>query len=126
MTITEYFAQIRHLMQSLAEVQFEQYVEQVLTETRGNLRIRVRFADNALLEVSEAVAITEGRTIEWLSYRYHFQTGEGVILFRYDNAPHHHGLSTFPHHKHTAEGVTESDRCSLHEVIEEIKHHEGS
>jgi hypothetical protein len=40
---------------------------------------------------------------------------------RWDNAPHHYHLLTFPHHKHTAKGIVESLEISLPEVIEEIR-----
>jgi hypothetical protein len=119
MTITEYFAQIRQLMQTLTGVRFETYVEQVFTERRGNVRIRVRFTGGALLEVSEAIVIPEAEA-EWLSYRYHFQEADGSLVFRYDDAPHHPEVKSFPHHKHTTEGIVESDHPSLGQVIQEI------
>lgn len=122
MKITDYFAQVRQLMRSLTGVRFEMYLEQVLSETRGNLRLRVRLADGALLEVSEAVVIPETE-VEWLSYRYHFQEADGTLVFRYDNAAHHPEIETFPHHKHVGEGIIASERPTLGQVIAEVLQH---
>ena len=45
----------------------------------------------------------------------------GKIIFRYDNAPHHPELSSFPHHKHTYNGrVIPVEEPTLTDVLEEI------
>lgn len=51
--IVDYFAEQHRLIGSLSGVEVERYEEQVLAERRGNLRIRIRFLDNSLLEVSD-------------------------------------------------------------------------
>ena len=33
-------------------------------------------------------------------YRFHYMSSREEMLFRYDNAPHHPGTETHPHHKH--------------------------
>lgn len=33
-------------------------------------------------------------------YRYHLQTSDGKQVCRWDNAPHHPAVSTFPDHRH--------------------------
>ncbi|WP_461459310.1 toxin-antitoxin system TumE family protein [Methanothrix sp.] len=43
-----------------------------------------------------------------LKYRFHLIDKNGEMVFRYDNAPHHDN-STFPHHKHHADCVVESE-----------------
>lgn len=42
------------------------------------------------------------------------------MIFRYDDAPHHPDVKTFPHHKHTPTEVIESPAPSLEVVFEEI------
>ncbi|HHT9124483.1 MAG TPA: hypothetical protein ACFYD6_01550 [Candidatus Brocadiia bacterium] len=66
--IVEYFREVQRTIENLSEV--EGYDEQVLSESRGDLRIRLRFRDYSLLEISEAIHIL-GNTLSWLSYRYH-------------------------------------------------------
>ena len=43
------------------------------------------------------------------------------ILFRYDDAPHHPGVATFPHHKHLPTGVTHSPALHFAEVLAEAE-----
>ena len=87
-TIEEYFTHVYQLIQNLAEVDPERYEEQILSVSRGNLRIRLRFSDGGLLEISEAVVLISG-DLQWLSHRYHYQDSSETMIFRYDNAPHH-------------------------------------
>ena len=62
----------------------------------------------------------ESVTPERIKYRYQYMNADGAMIFRYDNAPHHHNLATFPHHKHIGEQVIESEEPTLRKVIEEI------
>jgi hypothetical protein len=54
-------------------------------------------------------------------YRYHLQSSDSRLLARWDNAPHHRSVPTFPHHYHDAQGKVHSARpMSVPEVIEAI------
>ena len=106
-TIDEYFTRVRELVQGVADAQAERYEEQMLSATRGNLRIRLRFGDQSLLEISEAIVLV-GEEPHWLSYRYHYQSSHTGIVFRYDNAPHHVEVATHPDHKHSGDDVLAS------------------
>lgn len=119
-TISEYFEKVQFLVKGLSHVEIERYDEQLLSLQRGNLKIRLRFVDNSLLEISEAIERKEGMFL-WLSYRYHYQRADGGIIFRYDNTPHHPELSTHPDHKHTNDSVVGSGRPGLDEVLVEVK-----
>ena len=65
--ILAYFEEVQSLIQRLARVEIERYEEQVLSKDSGNLRIRLRFRDNSLLELSEAIHNKEGM-FTWLSF----------------------------------------------------------
>jgi len=39
-----------------------------------------------------------------LKYRYHLQTPDGQLVSRWDNAPHHPDVATFPDHRHDGQG----------------------
>ena len=45
-------------------------------------------------------------------------------IFRYDNAPHHRNIATFPHHKHSGEDILESTEPTLFDVLLEIAQQE--
>lgn len=119
MTLEDYFANVFQLIQALVGIDVERYEEQLLSMTRGNLLIRLRFADHALLEISEAVLAMSG-TLQWLSYRYHYQELSGLVL-RYDNAPHHPEIATHPDHKHIGAEVVASLHPSITQVLIEIQ-----
>jgi hypothetical protein len=91
----------------VADAQAERYEEQMLSATRGNLRIRLRFGDQSLLEISEAIVLVDEEP-HWLSYRYHYQSSRTGKVFRYDNAPHHVEVATHPDHKHSGDDVLAS------------------
>jgi hypothetical protein len=44
-------------------------------------------------------------------------------VFRYDNAPHHPEIITFPHHKHigSADRLAPADQPSLSQILIEIE-----
>ncbi len=118
--VIQYFERIQSLIRGLSRVVVERYEEQVLSKYRGNLRMRLRFLDNSLLEISEAIQIIEGN-FKWLSYRYHYQRPNGSIIFRYDNTPHHPDVYTYPEHKHIRESVISAKRPDIEDILTEAK-----
>ncbi len=55
-------------------------------------------------------------------YSYHWQDAQGNCIIRWDNAPHHQAITTFPFHKHLGEQetITESPPVKLNAVLENI------
>ena len=54
-------------------------------------------------------------------YRYHLQSSSSELVARWDNAPHHRSVSTFPDHYHNAQGIVHSTRpMSVSEVLDTI------
>jgi hypothetical protein len=81
----------------------------------GMLTGRLLFVDGSMLEFMEYL---QGE--ERLKYRFHLMNKEGVMIFRYDNAPHHQ-ISTFPHHKHLPDLVEESEEKCILDVLDEVE-----
>ena len=54
-------------------------------------------------------------------YSFHWQDKNGDLIIRWDNAPHYKNIKTFPHHKHTKNGVEESDEVCLEDVLKYIE-----
>lgn len=115
-----YLSEIELTLKSLKDCYFEKYEEEILTQNRINLRIRIRFLTGHLLELNEAVILEKGE-LQNLSYRYHFQDKNNKLIFRYDNTPHHPDLKNFPHHKHDPLGVAGTNKPLITEVIESVK-----
>ena len=41
-------------------------------------------------------------------------------MSRWDNSPHHSEISTYPHHRHTSNGITESNEWNIREILKII------
>lgn len=90
-----------------------------LTPTSGIIDGVLYFYNGSCLEFTESLRIVKGAVYKQ-RYRYHYRNGD-VQIFRYDNAPHHPQLQTFPHHKHDeSDQAIESAEVSLKVVLDEI------
>lgn len=77
------------------------------------------FIDFSILEIAIfANKAHNGISID--KYRFHYMNKEGQMIFRYDNAPHHSGIPTFPHHKHSSNNVIQSLMPSIKDILNEI------
>jgi hypothetical protein len=82
-------------------------------------------ADGSFVERTERVLEAHG-TLEVTKYRHHWQDAKDALIKRWDNAPHHPAIETFPHHlhdgaedsvmSHPAMTGLEALRCILAEV----------
>ncbi|MFP4395209.1 MAG: DUF6516 family protein [Anaerolineales bacterium] len=79
----------------------------------------LRFYDGSRLQVVEKLVV-ETYTIFKSRYAYHYQDADNSTIFRYDNAPHHPEINTFPHHKHSKDDILPAQAPDLSEVLHEI------
>ncbi|WP_297073456.1 DUF6516 family protein [Thermococcus sp.] len=84
------------------------------------LKIKAELIEGSVLYIREFVSEEE--------YHYSFQwQKDGKLIVRWDNAPHHRDIETFPHHKHVGsqDNIQPSKEISLEDVLrvieEEIK-----
>ncbi len=82
---------------------------------RYRLVLEIEFLSGLRLFVKDYL-FEDGRR----KYSYHCQDSAGNLVFRYDNAPHWVGISTFPHHKHLPDSVIASSPMTLEKVCAEI------
>jgi len=54
-------------------------------------------------------------------YRFHYMDERNNLISRWDNAPHHKYLKTFPHHLHLPDGVRENKPVKLIDVLDKIE-----
>jgi hypothetical protein len=72
-------------------------------QQEGFIRLRAVLSAGDIFEAFEFVVATLG-VVQTLTYRIHWQDGDGRLKRRWDNAPHHRDVSTFPHHVHVGPG----------------------
>jgi len=89
-------------------------IEVVEEESVQLLRVRAEIIDGSLLHLREAIFPQTSK------YSYHWQARTGELLMRWDNAPHHPEIPTYPDHKHEGEQISSSARVSVEEVLAEI------
>ncbi len=82
--------------------------------TSYRFNARVTFIDGSSLQIKEYLFLNKRK------YAYHWQSHDGELRIRWDNAPHWKTIPTFPHHKHTPEDVFPSKETSLQDVLRYI------
>ena len=90
-------------------------------EKIGLYRYKIYFSDGSLLEMTERL-VEEKDELIVTKYRFHWQDKEGKLIKRWDNAPHHPEIDTFPHqlHEGTDDKVLPYSMISGLEVLSEI------
>ena len=120
MRLRRHLSQVQDLLATREEIVVEQFrSRENLAERELLIQGRLCFWDGSLLEFSEAL-IEQGVVLLKTDYSYHYQSSDGTLIFRYDNAPHHRHVSTFPHHKHMGNDVLDSKPPHLIDVLREI------
>jgi Family of unknown function (DUF6516) len=103
MTLEEYLRQIEVILSTSPAVSEVVIIRRSIQDTDLekvlNYRYRITLADGGLVEMTERVLEVQGR-LEVTMYRHHWQNANGLLIKRWDNAPHHPAVDTFPHHLH--------------------------
>ena len=84
-------------------------------ETTTLIKVKVNLCDGSMLYIREFIRLNDSK------YSYHWQTSNGELILRWDNAPHFQSISTFPHHVHRGDEVYSSFRVFIDEVLHEIE-----
>ena len=94
-SLQEYFDLIARAVEYSEAESVEVDIEE--DPTASKVKGVLYFRDGSRLEFAETVTIERYRLVK-LFYVYQY-IAAGEAVFRYDNAPHHPDLPTFPHHK---------------------------
>ena len=114
--IAEYFQEVEFRLKN-AEIIADKSIDlREFSATEGMLLGKLLFVDGSMLEFMEYLQ-EENR----LKYRFHLMDKEGNMVLRYDNAPHHKDVSSFPHHKHIPGNISESVDKGIMDVLDEIE-----
>ncbi len=123
MKITDYFTSVERGLRQNTHISQIDAPQVFLTsdDYNGLLRCRVHFWDGSFLDIYETVSTELGYPVR-ISYAYTYLR-EGERVFRYDNAPHHPEIVTFPHHKHIGidEHLAPTDQPTLGQILAEIE-----
>ena len=116
MTI-RYFKKIKNRIGKL-----EWLIERVSIDTEydedaeaGLIGGSITFKDGSIFHFKE-VLVGKNRY-----YRFHYMDERNNLISRWDTAPHHNELKTFPYHVHLPDCVKESKRVTLLDVLDKIE-----
>jgi hypothetical protein len=117
--IEDYFESVEKTIQTFPHVRSYTLSKKVYNTKQGFIRGIILFDDDTRLEFVE---VKDVDLSEKIKYRYQYMDDKDhTMVFRYDNAPHHPHIPTFPRHKHVGEGdVKESHEPTLDDVLLEI------
>ena len=113
-----YLLRVERLIHALPNLEVTDHTQDMVSDDRVVVRIRMRAPQGHLLEISEVIQV-EGDSLVFLDYRYHLQAPDHTLIFRYDAAPHHRHISTFPDHKHLPDAVLPSIKPTIVQVLQE-------
>ena len=90
-------------------------------EKTALFRYRLKLIDESLIEITERI-LEETGGLTTSKYRYHWQTGSGKLIKRWDNAPHHPEIDTFPDHLHdgSEENVKSFRKMNALDILTDI------
>ena len=115
--IETYFAQIEAILRDFPTISASSIRKVSYNTTQGYVGGTVIFGNGDRLDFTEVVNTAKTAKVK---YRYQYMNAEMVMLFRYDNAPHHQHIPTFPHHKHESEQIIATHEPTLEHVLLEI------
>jgi hypothetical protein len=116
--VDAYFAQLRTALRASPFIASSEIQEDARTAHEGFFKANANLIDGSFLSLREYVN-TSGDSVVRYSYSYHYQKELQLI-----DTPHYPQLSSFPHHKHLADGrVVPCEPPTLENVIHEIESH---
>lgn len=115
--IEDYFLQIENILRDFPVIHSHALTQKVYNQHQGYISGKIFFENGHLLEFIEVIDTEQADKVK---YRYHYMDEMNKLVFRYDNAPHHNEVNSFPHHKHLPDRVTASCEPELRAVLMEI------
>ena len=92
-----------------------QVIDFFTTQKGRYFKIEIIFQNESILYATEYAGENER------NYAFHWQDKEKNLIIRWDNAPHHKNIKTFPHHIHINNEILESKDFSLSQIIDYIE-----
>jgi len=92
-------------------------IREFIGAKKGFIRFVLELRDDSELHVFEYVDLT----LHKIDYSYHWQDKEKKLITRWDNAPHHKEVETFPQHMHEGENIKPSKEPTFIEILRRIE-----
>ncbi len=116
--IYSYFAKLKAVLNASPLVDRYKVKKEIVGLFVGQISLEITLKDGSVLHGFEYVVVLKGK-IAREKYRYHWMDENGLIM-RWDNAPHHREIETFPFHIHTKSELLPSEEVRLEEILKTI------
>jgi len=115
--IEDYFQRVEEILREFPSIRSRVLTHKTYNDYQGYISGKIVFENGHLLEFAEVVDTEQSTKIK---YRYQYMDEKQTLVFRYDNAPHHKTVKSFPHHRHAPGKVTDSKESDLNDILLEI------
>jgi len=116
--IPKYFAQFDKIINKADFITSSEIQKRKVNNFLGIIEGKIIIEDKTL-DILEVIKITD-QQLSKKKYKYHFQDSNNSLVFRYDNAPHHKEIETFPHHKHLPDKIIACNEPDLLQILSAI------
>ncbi|MCC7438770.1 MAG: hypothetical protein IT211_09790 [Armatimonadetes bacterium] len=118
MTATDHLAAMRSLIDKHPHITQIVVAREEADYHIGLFRYRIQFRNGNLLEAFERFESTPSG-IAVLKYSFHLQDASGALIMRWDNAPHHPTVPSFPDHLHqgSEDNVLPNSPVTLRDIL---------
>jgi len=117
--IAEYFSKFDYVIDNIDFIIVSTIQKRKINDFLGIIEGKLTF-EWGILDILEVVKVTNNQLVK-MKYKYHFRLHDNTFVFRYDNAPHHQEITTYPHHKHLPDKNIASFEPDIFQILSEIK-----
>lgn len=117
MNLRDYYSKIESLLSEFSLITHFSVDFEEITDFIGYIKGKIELMDGSVLYFFEFVEIQNNVPV-LVKYKYQWQSPEGNLLKRWDNAPHHREINTFPDHVHDPAGVSPSPAMNLESILD--------
>ncbi|MEK6983220.1 MAG: DUF6516 family protein [Nanoarchaeota archaeon] len=111
--IYDYFSKVQRKLEAIKCIIMEQSVNfDFVSDEMGITTGKLVFVDNTILDFMELVSAKEA------GYRFQHMDKNKELICRWDSAPHHKEVPTFPYHLHTKKEVKESKKLNFIDILD--------
>lgn len=114
--IEDYFDFLKKIANKHPSVKKFRIIKEFVGVKNGFIRFVIGLRDDSELHVFEYV----DSSLHKVDYSYHWQDKDKRLITRWDNAPHHSELETFPHHVHEGGAINPSEEPTFVEILKNI------
>ena len=111
--IEDYFEFLKKVTKKSPLVKNFRLIREFVGVNRGFIRFVIELRDESELHVFEYI----DSSMHKIDYSYHWQDREKKLISRWDNAPHHSEIETFPHHLHQGDDIMPSEEPTFLEIL---------